>query len=247
MTAARAFVRGLGWPFVGLAFVVVRPRLYPWVVLPAVSTLALMGSAWLVAWSWIPPLLHRVWPRPGPGLVQDLWDGSALFLVFWAFATAVLLLYAAFGVVGAPFYDRLSQAVERITHPADAEPFAWRAFLTDVTISAWHSLIATVLWLAVLVVLLALSAIPVVGTILEIGVSLLFTAWFIAREMMDGIASRRRWSFGQKVRLIARNLAMMTGFGLAVTVLVAIPFVNIVAWPAAVAAGTLMFLELERG
>ncbi|MFK7931299.1 MAG: EI24 domain-containing protein [Myxococcota bacterium] len=238
-------ITGAKWPFVGLVFVVSRPRLYAWVVLPAILTVGLMIAAWYMAWASIPPMLNAVWPRPVPGPVQNLWNGSALFLIFWAFATGVLLLYSAIGILGSPFYDRLSQAVEAIVRPSSTPPFAWRTFLTDVWWSAVHSLMATVLWLGVLGLLVALSAIPVVGPLLELAASLLLTAGFIAREMMDGVMSRRRYRFVDKLALVWTHLPLMTGFGLAVTLLIAIPVVNFLAWPAAVVAGTLLFLDLE--
>ncbi|MFT7520868.1 MAG: hypothetical protein ACI9MC_003019 [Kiritimatiellia bacterium] len=245
MKSMRSFLHGARWPLRGLVFVVSRPTLYPWVILPALLTIALMFGSWHAAWQWVPHMLQAVWPRPAPGVVQNLWNGTALFLVLWVFATGVLLLYGLMGAIGAPFYDRLSQAVETLMKPATTPPFSWRVFAVDVAWSAAHSLLAFSMWVVSVALLAILSGIPVVGTLVELVCSVLFTSWFLAREMMDGVLSRRRYTFVHKLKLVWRHLPMMTGFGLCVAVLIAIPIVNFVSLPAAVVAGTLMFLEIE--
>lgn len=245
MTSVRRFFWGARHLVAGARFVGGRPALWPWMVVPVVLTVLLVWVAWTQSWAWAPWLLNLVLPRPSmPGFAQNLWNGLALVAVLWGFATATLLLYGMLGTVGAPFYDRLSMAVEveRGTLPTG---FGWREELVAVGQSIGHSLLAAGLWVAVLALLALLNLLPGFGTVLELVGSWVATGWFFAREMLDGPTSRRGWSFGEKLALIRREPAACLGFGLASTVVLLVPLLNVFVLPVAVVGGTLLFLELE--
>lgn len=230
-----------------LVFLVRRPRLLPHVVLPVVLAVGMVFGAWKASWAWTPFVVDWLWPRPAAaGLVQSLWNGVALLAVLWVFATVAILLYGALGVVGAPFYDRLSLAVEREVRPGSLEGFGWREELRAVGRSVGHSLLALVLWLGLLAALALLNVVPGVGSLLEVVLSTVATWFFAAREAMDGVMSRREMGFGEKLRWMWRERAVVLGFGAGASLLVFLPFVNFLAIPVVVIAGTRMFLALDR-
>jgi len=246
LTRFQRFRRGLGFIPRGAGFLIRRPRLFPWVIGPALLTLAMVVWAWFASWSWTPWLLGLLWPRPvAPGFIQYLWNGTAFFLIIWGFATAAILIFGLLGAFGAPFYDRLSMAVEHEINPS-APALTWQEEFRAVALSVGHASMAVVLWIVALGALVLLSVIPVLGTLLEMAASLTVTAFFMARAMLDGPMSRRGYSFRDKVGFIRERPLMMFGFGLGATALLIIPFVNVFTIPIAIVGGTLLFDALER-
>lgn len=229
----------------GLTYLAPRPSLYPWVVAPILVTIGMLVGAWFLSWAWTPWLVNLLLPRPpSPGFAQNLWNGFALLMVLWVFATTALVLYGSFGALGAPFYDRLARAVE--IEEGGAEIASWRDELHFVLLSIAHSLLAGAIWIGALVGLAVLNLVPVLGTALELVGSIVVTAFFLTREMLDGAMSRRRFSFGRKIRVIAQERWTMLGFGMATGALLLVPLLNVLTLPVAVVGGTLLFLELER-
>ncbi len=246
MTRFERFRLGLGFIPKGAGFLVRRPRLFPYVIGPALLTLGMVVWAWFLSWSWTPWLLGLFWVRPAsPGFLQNLWNGSAFFLILWGFATAAILIFGLLGAFGAPFYDRLSMAVEQEINP-NAPVLGWRDELRAVLLSVAHALMAAVLWILAMVALVVLEIIPVLGILLEMAGSLTVTALFLARAMLDGPMSRRRYSFGEKVGFMRQRPLMMLGFGLGATGLLMVPLVNVFTIPIAVVGGTLLFDHLEK-
>lgn len=241
------FLAGLAFVGSGFTFLVTRPRLYPWVIAPVFLAIGLLWWAWRLAWSWTPWLLNAWLPRPvDPGFLQNLWNSFALVGILWAFATVAILLLTSFGVVGAPFYDRLSLAVERELRP-DQPVIGWREELLAVGWSVLHSLGSGLAWVAVMVLLALVALIPVIGPVVELVGSVAATSLFMARERLDGPMSRRRFAFARKLRVLRAELPVMFGFGFGAAALLIVPLLNVVALPVAVVGGTLLFLELEGG
>lgn len=240
------FLAGLGFVGRGFGFLVARPKLYVWVVAPVFLAIGLLWWAWRLAWSWTPWLLNAWLPRPvDPGFAQNLWNSFALVGVLWAFATVAIVLLTSFGVVGAPFYDRLSMAVEHELRP-EQPVMGWREELVAVGWSVFHSLGSGLVWVAAMVLLALVALIPVIGPVVELVGSVAVTSLFVARERLDGPMSRRRFPFARKLRVVRAELPVMFGFGLGAAALLIVPLLNVLALPVAVVGGTLLFLELER-
>ena len=241
----RRFGEGAGYVGKGLRYLAPRPALYPWIIAPILLTLGMLAGAWYASWAWTPWLVNLLLPRPpGPGFAQNLWNGFALLMVLWVFATTALVLYGLFGALGAPFYDRLARAVEIEEGGTSVED--WRSELRYVWRSIGHSLLAGFLWIAAMVALAGLNLIPVLGTVLELVGSVVVTSFFLAREMTDGAMSRREYDFAHKLRIIAAERWTMLGFGMATGALLLVPFLNLLLIPVSVVGGTLLFLDLER-
>ena len=71
------------------------------------------------------------------------------------------------------------------------------------------------------------------------------TATYFALDYIDWPASRRDRAVRERLRMVRRHLPTMLGFGTGVWVLLFIPFVNLFFMPAAVAGGTLLFLDVD--
>lgn len=160
---------------------------------------------------------------------------------------AVAFLVARAGVVlGAPWYDALSEHIEAIVAPEAARPavspwpFGW---LVDVGRALRWEAQKGLLALGVALVVLAMNVVPVVGQIagaaLAVGTAILFGCL----DAMDASLERRRLGFRAKLGLVLGQGPLVLGFGGPAAVLVGLPFLNLLAVPFLMAAGTLIYCE----
>lgn len=241
----RRFFVGFSFPFRGLAFVVRTPALWPWVILPVLCMTALIVGAGLVAMWVVPQILGLLWAAPVGGWALFGWRVLAAVLWILVFVISTVMLYLCFGLIATPFYDQLSEQTEAILIGPRQE-VSWRQWWGDIMQSVVHSLCAFVIWFCFFCFSLVLGFIPVVGQVLDFFIGGGLTAFLMAREMMDGPMSRRRFRFRTKLAVVWKNLALAEGFGVATTLFLAVPVLNLFSLPCAVVGGTRMFVELER-
>ena len=85
--------------------------------------------------------------------------------------------------------------------------------------------------------------IPGVGQLISL-VGFALTAVFLGVDYIDWPAARRDWSVRDRVAFTRRQLPAVAGFGTGVWVLLFIPIVNLLFMPAAVAGGTMLFVDV---
>jgi uncharacterized protein involved in cysteine biosynthesis len=240
------FRYGFGTPWRGFRYLLKNRELWPWIIIPVLINCALILVAFVGA-SWgAPVLLASLWPMPAGGFALTVWHWLVMIVGLLLFVLGVVFLYALSGIVGTPFYDYLSAQVEVRISGVEEEAFDWVQFRGDVILSIRHTLLAFTLWLSVMLPLVCVGMVPGFGQLLELVLGGLFTSLFLAREMMDGAMSRRRYSFRYKLRVVRSQLPVMIGFGGACAVLLWIPLLNFLFMPVSVVGGTLLFLVLER-
>jgi CysZ protein len=240
------FWAGAALPWRGLVFVGRRPRLFIWVIAPALIGLCMVIGAWMTVWYTVPPLIGSLWARPEVvGLWQNLWTFTVLVVMGFFFMGAALLSYGLIGILGTPFYDRLSAAVEHEIGGSAEDAFDLRQTLSDIWWSVVHSVVAMGLWIFVVLGLFSLNLIPVVGGVLEVLLSTIATWVWVAREMLDGALSRRQMSFRGKLNFMKAHSRTTLGLGASTAVLLWIPLVNILMLPMGIVGATLMVLEAE--
>ena len=73
----------------------------------------------------------------------------------------------------------------------------------------------------------------------------LFTAIYFSIDYVDWPASRRNRSVAYRFGLVTDHFMPMFGFGTGVWLFLFVPLLNLLFMPAAVAGGTMLFLDLE--
>ncbi|MAQ17394.1 MAG: hypothetical protein CMN30_21680 [Sandaracinus sp.] len=246
------FWRGLSYPFRGMGFVFGKhPELARiWVFPIFITFVAFIGAVW-GAWELQDDVVNYFWAEPtGDGF----WAGAGRlahgFLELLAFL--ILLVTSFFAVLGlssvfaAPFNDALSEEVERLTTGRAGPPFTFRALTRDLLRTVGLELTKLVIYLAVMIPLFMLSfALPGVGQILYSVVGFLFTALYFAIDYIDWPAARGNKALGYRSQVLKERFAACFGFGTGVFLFLWVPFLNLFFMPAAVAGGTLLFLDLE--
>jgi CysZ protein len=244
-TTSRQFWTGFGFPFRGARLVAKTPDLWAWVLLPVLFMGTLIIGAGFLTWWWVPQLLTSLWAAPaaGPGLM--IWTVVSVILWLCFFVVSTVLLYLCFGLLATPFYDQLSDKTETLLLGA-RYGVSWSQWWGDIGQSIGHSALAFGLWMVGAALTLMVSFVPVIGPILDVVLGGGITAFMLAREMMDGPMSRRRLSFRTKLLVVRENLPVTMGFGVATTLFLAIPLVNLFSLPCAVVGGTQLFVQLEK-
>ncbi|KAF0647078.1 MULTISPECIES: EI24 domain-containing protein [Streptomyces] len=237
--------KGFGFLLQGQRWVGRHGRWFGFGLLPGLVTLvlyagALFGLAWgaddLTAWA--TPFADD-WSSPWLGLFRGfltaLVFALGLFLAVITF-TAVTLL------VGQPFYESLSEAVDRSEGgrvPESGLPF-WR----ELWISARDSLRIIVRVACYGVLLFALGFVPVIGQTVVPALGFCVSGYFLTEELTAVALQRRRLDLRDRLRLLRGRRMMVLGFGVPLTLAYLVPFVAVFLMPGAVAGATLMAREL---
>ncbi len=227
----------------GAMYLVRTPRLWLYVLLPAVvaaallfavvgSVLALLNAPIAMLGSWLP-----TWAAG----VLKLLAGIALTIA----SLAVLISVAA--VIAGPFNEMLSESIEeRVTGVAGPQ-FSVIHFVRDLVTGIWHALRRVALYLVVMLLLLVAGiVVPVVGTIIAAVLGALATARFASWDAYDAVWSRRRLRYRDKVAYLRAHRWRTWGLGASVAVVLVIPGLGVIGLAIGAAGATLRSLEVER-
>jgi CysZ protein len=188
---------------------------------------------------WQPALLTALQIVVGVALV----GGSVLIMVL-LFSSITLL-------IGSPAYDKIAEFVDQelgeIPEPSTGAGRAAEDENTAVSVgrSVAQSLVLIAISLLGTIAFFLLGFIPLLGQIVVPVLSTIFGGWMLTTELLGPaferrglkrLSDRRQAMAGQKVRSI--------GFAVPTFLLLAIPFVSILVFPAATAGATMLAREL---
>lgn len=247
------FFSGLRYPFRGMRFVygkhvgLVRfwlpPILLTGLMLVLITAGVLHYHDAIAQWIWTAPTGDSFW-----GSVGRFFHGLFDFLLALLLALGGLVLVTvSTSVLAAPFNDALSAEVERIVTGAEGPPFSLGLLMRDLFRTVGLELVKLSIYCLVMLPLFAASLLlPVVGQIAYSIFGFLFTALYFALDYIDWPATRSGHGVGARLDLARANFVPMFGFGTGVWFFLFIPLLNLFFMPAAVAGGTLLFLDLQR-
>ncbi|MEU3723072.1 EI24 domain-containing protein [Streptomyces sp. NPDC031705] len=179
------------------------------------------------------------WSSPWIGLFRGFLTAVVvslgLFLSVITF-TAVTLL------VGQPFYESLSEQVDR-TEGGEV-PESGRSFWEDLWISGRDSvrLLGRVVLYGIL--LFALGFIPVIGQTVVPAIGFCVSGFFLTQELTSVALQRRRVDLAEQLVLLRGRRAQALGFGVPLVLAFLVPLVAVFLMPGAVAGATLMARDL---
>ncbi len=232
-TGVRAFMDGLRLSR--------DPKLIPYTLVPALLSFAVLGTGTWLAFDYAATL--------GAGMAERLpsWLGwlesivvpllyvLALVLAIWFFGLLTI-------VIASPFLGNLSLAVERKVFgsaPEEAVPW-WQgiseALMRELRKLGYH--------LPRLLGVFVITLIPLVNAAAPV-IWLLFGAWTMAIQFVDYAGENRHQPFRDTEAKLRAHRAAALGFGVCVAVALAIPLLNFVLIPVAVAGGTLLWRVLD--
>lgn len=230
-------------PFRGFAFLVVRPRLWPALLVPVLLVgAAILGAGW-IAWNLVPFWFAAwIWAPPGPGPIGAMWGVAALLSVMLGFGLFTVVGVSLARILAIPFYDRVSEKVEAEVAPGNTPPLSGGEYVSEMLRATGHSLLALGAWLVVMAGISLLALVPVLDVIAPI-LGFAATALFLARDLADFALARRRWTFAEKARYLQDRWPGFLAFGSVTLLLLGLPLIDLLALPAAVVGATLLITE----
>lgn len=188
--------------------------------------------------SWATPFADG-WSAPWGGLLRGFLTGLVfclgLFLSVITF-TAVTLL------IGQPFYESLSEQVDRSeggSVPESGLPL-WR----ELWISARDSVRVLGRVLLYGIVLFALGFIPLVGQTAVPVLGFCVSGFFLTQELTAVALQRRKVDLAERLALLRSRRMLVLGFGVPLVLAFVVPLVAVFLMPGAVAGATLMARDL---
>jgi CysZ protein len=228
----------------GAAFLARHPRLWIYVLLPAVVALVLLVVAigWtLTALSGPIAAFAAFLPGSWADNVLELLAGIVLTILSFT----ILISLAA--VIAGPFNEMLSESVEERVTGKPGEKWRLMRFLRDLVVGIWHALRRVSIYLVVMAALLVLGVVvPVVGSVIAAVLGALATARFASYDAYDAVWSRRRLRYREKMAYMREHRWRTFGLGAAVAVVLLVPGLNVVGLAIGATGATLRSLEVER-
>ncbi|QQR91830.1 MAG: EI24 domain-containing protein [Myxococcales bacterium] len=239
----KAVFRGADWVYRK------RLRLARIWVFPIAITFVCFAAVFVSSVFFSDDLLALFWSDAGS---SSWWKNIVHTLLRWVIGIAlavggVVLVYFTSTIVAAPFNDVLSERIEKEASGANIEPLSWMELGHDILRTVSMELVRFLVYLLIMVPLFVLSLlVPGVGQVAYAAVGFLFTAFYFALDYMDWPMARAKMTMSERFSLIFRYPGTALGFGTGVWLLLFIPIVNLFFMPAAVAGGTLLFLEIRE-
>lgn len=227
-----------------LRFILQRPRLWLWMLLPVTingilfALAVVFGGGAIAAW-----LRDWVGANDNPGwIVQTV--AIVVQVLFWV--VVMLVVYVTFTpvalVIAAPFNDLVAEHTEQ----ACGYPFEDRRGLMgqiagETMFAVVSALKRLPFFVGVFVLLFPLNFVPVAGSLIY-GVSVaVWSAFCAAFEFSSYAADRRHHGLRRRLGVISENRGMFFGFGAVAAALMLVPFVNVLAMAVGAVAGTMLF------
>jgi CysZ protein len=238
---------GFGYLLKGQRWVARHGRQYGFGLLPGLITLVLYAAALVSLALWGEDLV--TWATPFADSWQSPWQGLFRgFLTAVLFALALLLAVLTFTavtlLVGQPFYESLSEHVDRDVSPDGTAPRSELPLHRDLWISARDSvrvLVRAALWG---VLLFALGFLPFAGQTVVPVVGFFVTGFFLTEELTAVALQRRGVELRERLALLRSRKPLVWGFGTPLGLAFLVPFVAVFLMPGAVAGATLLARDL---
>lgn len=238
---------GFGYLLKGQRWVGRHGKQFGFGLVPGLITLVLYAAALvaLAIWGedavgWATPFADH-WSSPWRGLFRGF---LTAVLVALGLLLAVLTFTAVTLLIGQPFYESLSETVDRDVSPDGTAPESGLPLWRELWISARDSLRILARALLWGVLLFALGFLPVVGQTVVPVLGFFVTGFFLTEELTAVALQRRGVDLRERLALLRSRKTLIWGFGTPLGLTFLVPFVAVFLMPGAVAGATLLAREL---
>ncbi|WP_200307594.1 EI24 domain-containing protein [Streptomyces adelaidensis] len=240
---------GVGFQYLvqGQRWVARHGKQYGFGLIPGLITLVLYIGALVALALWGPDFVTWAtpfaddWSSPWLGLFRGLLTAVLLAL---ALLLTVITFTAVTLLIGQPFYENLSEKVDRDVSPDGTAPESGLPLWRELWISARDSLRIVVRALLWAVLLFALGFVPFIGQTVVPVIGFFVTGFFLTEELTAVALQRRGVDLRDRLALLRSRKTLIWGFGTPLGLAFLVPFVAVFLMPGAVAGATLMARDL---
>jgi CysZ protein len=235
MRSLRDFASGVGFFMQGVGWVARNGRWWLFGLIPALIAFAVYAVALILLGTNASTLAEFLTPFADSWAWRELFRTTVAIAVFLGGLALAVLTFAALTLtIGEPFYEKLSAKAD-VLEQADEQPW-WRTLPRSVK----DSLITLMYVLLFTVPLFFLGFIPVFGQTVVPVLGAAVSGFFLTIELTTLALERRGMARKARFALLRRNKAVALGFGVVIFLLFLVPFVAVIAMPAAVVGGALL-------
>ena len=233
-----SMTRGPGYFLEGLKMLP-EPALRWFVLLPLLINVLVFGG--LVYWTF---QQFGLWMEDLSGWIPG-WLSFLEYLLWPLLSIAVLgVVFFTFTIIGnfiaAPFNGLLAEKVQQRNGADDLPDYQLKDWLTLLPGSICRELRKMKYYLPRALLLLILSIIPVINLVSPV-LWFIFNGWMMSIQYCDYAADNRGVSFNDMLEKLRTSRTSAWGFGATVSLVMLIPFINLVIMPAAVAGSALLW------
>ncbi|HTE52297.1 MAG TPA: EI24 domain-containing protein [Kofleriaceae bacterium] len=223
-----------------------HPRLWIWVIAPAVITLLLVAA---IIWGVVrlsDPAVAWVAARL-PDFLAGWVSGLLRVVVIGGLALAGFVVFVSLaGVLAGPFCEILSERVEEQVTGRAAPGTSIAGFVRGLVTGLVHAVRRLLVYLVGLALVFVLAAaVPVIGAVVAAAVGAYLSATSAAYDCFDAVFARRLWPYRRKVEFLRVHRGRSLGLGGATAALLLVPGLNLLALGVGATGATLAALELE--
>ncbi|GII54779.1 membrane protein [Planotetraspora thailandica] len=230
---------GIGFVFKGVGWVARHPRWWVFGLIPALIALVLYVFALIWLGTHTTDVAAWITPFADDWGWRDVFRTLVGIMIFvGGLALSVLTFTAVTLAIGEPFYEKLSEKVEKDLGglPEDADPPFWRSFLRSIR----DSVVTLFYVLLFSIPLFVLGFVPVIGQTVVPVLGAIVSGFFLTVELTALPLERRGIARKERFAILRADLAVTLGFGIPIFLAFLVPLVSVVAMPGAVAGAAMM-------
>ena len=237
------FFDGVGAFLGGLGFVVGRPSLWGWALIPTfVATILFLGLGTLAVWGGMTLADRALWdPGDGAWTMAGIW---ALRVVLWMVGIVVSFLVAI--SLAQPLSGFALDAIARRQELAlGGQPWPDQPFLASALRSLRVTLTALAVSLPLLAVLALITFLFPPASIVTIPLKFLVTGLAVAYDFLDYPLGLRGAGVRSRMGFIRDHFSAVLGFGAAAALVLLVPGVGLVILPFGVAGAARLVVAAD--
>jgi CysZ protein len=241
-----AFFTGFAYPFKAFGLFFKYPKIILYSVIPFIVNTAVYVTVFILLYSEIINSSGRLTGSysPDAGFLQELFHILILavtFLILLVICYFVIVIIG--GIVSAPFNENISLVIEEnlTGKKSDYNPGFW----LDTWLNIKSEIKKLAFYFSFLIFFFLLGFIPLIGTIISVVLSTLFSFFFNALDFLDYPMTRKYLTLRQKIKITYSKPMLSLGFGCAAFLIMFLPVINMVFKPLCVISGTVIYFEKE--